>query len=111
MVDRDDDIRLGMRTSAITFGRFDVLAVALCYAVYLAGHGCGSATRARWASHYWAGSRSRSAAPPITCGSSATRERDRCFRAFLNNHWLGFAVFAGIAVDFAWRLKAWPRML
>ena len=38
-------------------------------------------------------------------------ERARCFRSFLNNHWLGFAVFAGIAVDLAWRYKAWPRAL
>ena len=40
-----------------------------------------------------------------------TRERSRCFRAFLNNHWLGFAIFAGIVIEFAWRLKSWPRML
>ena len=37
MVDRDDDLRLGMRTSAITFGRYDVLAVAVCYGLYFAG--------------------------------------------------------------------------
>jgi 4-hydroxybenzoate polyprenyltransferase len=39
-----------------------------------------------------------------------TRERDRCFRAFIHNHWLGFAVFAGIALDYAWRVKGWPRL-
>jgi len=39
-----------------------------------------------------------------------TRERDRCFRAFLSNHWLGFAVFAGIALDYAVRLNAWPLL-
>ena len=39
-----------------------------------------------------------------------TRERDRCFRAFLSNHWLGFAMFAGIALDYAVRLNAWPLL-
>jgi 4-hydroxybenzoate polyprenyltransferase len=38
-----------------------------------------------------------------------TRDRMRCFHAFLNNHWLGFAIFAGVAADFAWRYNAWPR--
>ena len=40
-----------------------------------------------------------------------TRERNRCFRAFLHNHWLGLAVFAGIAADFAVRARAWPQSL
>jgi 4-hydroxybenzoate polyprenyltransferase len=39
-----------------------------------------------------------------------TRERERCFRAFLSNHWLGFAVFAGVALDYAVRMHAWPRL-
>jgi len=110
MVDRDDDLRLGMRTSAITFGRFDVLAVALSYAVYFAGMA--------WVGHYiklgtayWAG---LAVAVLFACYHVwliRTRDRDRCFRAFLNNHWLGFAVFAGVVADHALRLKAWPRFL
>ena len=39
------------------------------------------------------------------------RGRDGCFKAFLHNHWLGLAVFAGIALDYAVRLSAWPRTL
>jgi 4-hydroxybenzoate polyprenyltransferase len=107
MVDRDDDLRIGMRTSAITFGRFDVLAVALCYAAYIAGMvwigrvmGLGplyfvgllvAVGCAAW--HLW-----------LIRG----RERDRCFRAFLHNHWLGLAVFAGTLADYAIRAGAWP---
>jgi 4-hydroxybenzoate polyprenyltransferase len=110
MVDREDDRRLGLRTSAIFFGRFDVAAVMLCYAVYLAGMAA--------IGHYWR------AGPIYYAGLGAaalctlwhfwlirTRERDRCFRAFLHNHWLGLAVFAGIAVDFAVRARAWPQTL
>ncbi len=88
MVDRDDDLKLGLKTSAITFGRFDVLVVMLCYAVYLAGL-------------TWIG-RERQMGPLYYVGVLAAslialwhyrliRKRDRagCFRAFLGNHWLG----------------------
>ena len=108
MVDRDDDLRLGMRTSAITFGRFDVLAVALCYAAYIGGM-------------VWVG-RAMDLGPIyfvgllVAVGCAAWhlwlirgRERDRCFRAFLHNHWLGLAVFAGTVADYAIRARAWPR--
>ncbi len=108
MVDRDDDAKLGMRTSALTFGRFDVLAVALCYAIYLGGMA--------WVGHllqfgvnYWFG---LAVALILACYHLTlirTRERQRCFRAFLSNHWLGFAIFAGVALDAVIRLKAWPR--
>jgi 4-hydroxybenzoate polyprenyltransferase len=110
MVDRDDDLRLGLRTSAITFGRFDVAIVALCYALYLAGMA-------------WAGWRVRlgwvyDAGLVVAAGIAAYhvwlirgRGREACFRAFLHNHWLGLAVFVATALDYAVRLKAWPRML
>ncbi len=108
MVDRDDDIRLGIRTSALTFGRFDVAAVAACYAVYLAGMawvggelGFGAA--------YWAGLALAAALAVYHLWLIRTRDRTRCFRAFLGNHWLGFAVCAGVVADFALRQGAWPR--
>jgi 4-hydroxybenzoate polyprenyltransferase len=110
MVDRDDDLRLGLRTSAIAFGRYDVFAVMLCYAIYLGGM--------TFVGHYW------SAGPIYYAGLVVAlacalwhfklirkRDRDGCFRAFLHNHWLGLAVFAGIALDFAVRAKAWPQTL
>ena len=110
MVDRDDDEKIGMRTSAITFGRFDVAAVGLCYAGYIAGM-------------VWVGSL-MNLGPLYYLGLLAAlgcaawhlalirgRDRERCFRAFLHNHWLGFAVFAGTAADYAVRAGAWPRTL
>ena len=102
MVDRDDDLRVGIQTSAITLGRYDVTAVMLFYAVYLASWtvlgrtlGLGlwflagiaaAAVQALW--HY-----------TLIRG----RTREGCFKAFRLNHWLGFAVFAGTAIDLALR--------
>jgi 4-hydroxybenzoate polyprenyltransferase len=107
MVDRDDDLKLGLKTSAITFARFDVLVVMFCYAVYLTGL-------------TWIGSE-RQMGPLFYVGVLAAslialwhyrliRKRDRadCFRAFLGNHWLGFAVFAGIVADYSVRLHRMP---
>jgi 4-hydroxybenzoate polyprenyltransferase len=108
MVDRDDDVRIGIRTSALTFGRFDVAAVAICYAVYVAGMAWVGA-RYALGPLYYAG---LAAAAAIALGHLRLirdRDRTRCFRAFLGNHWLGLAVFAGVAADFAVRLQRWPR--
>jgi len=97
MVDREDDLKIGIRTSAITFGRYDVLAVMLCYAASLclialvgwqAGLGKGFA-----------------AGLLLACGMALyhwrlirTRERMACFAAFRHNNWLGAAVFAGVVL-------------
>jgi 4-hydroxybenzoate polyprenyltransferase len=110
MVDRDDDVRLGLRTSAIAFGRFDVAAVLFCYVVYLAGM-VAVGVALRMGMLYYAG-----LAVALACAAYhgwliRNRERDRCFRAFRHNHWLGFAVFAGIALDYAVRFGAWPHTL
>ena len=102
MVDREDDLKIGIKTSAITFGRIDVAAVMASYALFLAmwlaaglqlGLGwpfalglLAAAGMAAW--HY-----------------TLIRDRDpaRCFTAFKHNHWLGFAVFAGTAAAYALR--------
>jgi 4-hydroxybenzoate polyprenyltransferase len=110
MVDRDDDRRLGLRTSALTFGRFDVAAVACCYAAYFAGL-AWVAMLWKLGPLCWAGYALAAALAVYHLWLIRTRERERCFRAFLSNHWLGFAVFAGVALDFAVRLQAWPRNL
>ncbi len=99
MVDRDDDIKIGIRTSALTFGRYDVLAVMLCYAATLlllavvgaqAGRGLwfnlGLAGAAGIAIYHYTLIRGR--------------QRDRCFRAFLHNNWFGATVFAGLVADY-----------
>lgn len=109
MVDRDDDLRIGIRTSAITFGRYDVVAVGICYAIFLAGVAWLMA-RIPLGPLFWVGFAAAVLLAIYHLWIIRGRDRDRCFHAFLNNHWLGFALFAGIAADFAWRLKAWPRL-
>ena len=110
MVDRDDDIRLGLRTSALTFGRFDVLAVAVCYVVYLAGM-AWIGWYLKFGFGYWIGLAIASLIAVYHVWLIRTRDRDACFRAFLGNHWLGLAVFAGVVADYAVRLRAWPDAL
>jgi len=110
MVDRDDDRRLGLRTSALAFGRFDVIAVAVCYAVYFAGLAWVAVTW-KLGAIFWTGYALACALAVYHLWLIRTRERERCFRAFLSNHWLGLAVFAGVAMDYAIRLHAWPTRL
>ncbi|HEX4598762.1 MAG TPA: 4-hydroxybenzoate octaprenyltransferase [Burkholderiaceae bacterium] len=100
MVDRDDDVKLGLRSSAILFGRADVALVALSYATYLA---------AMAALAWSAGAGPGFAAGWLVAAGCAVyhvllirqRRRDACFRAFLHNHWLGLAIFAGTVAGFA----------
>jgi len=97
MVDRDDDLRIGMRTSAIAFGRFDVAAVMACYALYLASWAAlGAHLGLGWPA--FAGI----AAAAVLAAWHYTLIRDRsrngAFRAFKLNHWVGFCVFAGVAL-------------
>lgn len=106
MVDRDDDLKIGIKTSAITFGRFDLLAVLLSYLLYLI---------------IWLNvlssqlNRAQSAIYSIALGLALLqalwhiwlirkRQRDDCFKAFRLNHWLGFTVFAGIVASYAAQL-------
>ena len=103
MVDRDDDLKIGMKTSAITFGRYDVLAVLLSYFLYLF----------IWVNVLLAQlNHARAAIYTIAVGLAAVqalwhvwlirkRQRDDCFKAFRLNHWLGFTVFVGIATSYA----------
>jgi 4-hydroxybenzoate polyprenyltransferase len=98
MVDRDDDLRIGMKTSAITLGRFDVAAVMLCYLIYLA---IWAAALTAWAqSAIYLLALALALLQALWHGwLIRKRERDDCFRAFRLNHWLGFTVFAGIALS------------
>ena len=100
MVDRDDDLKIGIRTSAITFGRFDVAAVMLCYGAALAIIlVCGWHLGLR----YWFVAGIAVAAVIALYHYTLIRGRDRmaCFAAFRHNNWLGAAVFAGVALDYA----------
>jgi len=100
MVDRDDDLRIGMKTSAITLGRFDILAVMAFYAIFLGGWWARLQEQAfGWP---W-GVALLVAAAQVAWHFQLIRNRTRkgCFKAFRLNHWLGATVFAGIAVGFA----------
>ncbi len=98
MVDRDDDLKIGMKTSAITLGRFDVAAVMAFYAAFLLSwwqlglsfglggwFSAGIALAALQALWHWHLIRDRT--------------REGCFKAFRLNHWLGATVFAGVVLD------------
>ncbi len=102
MVDRDDDLRIGIRTAAITFGRFDVAAVMTCYAFTLALL-AGVGAIERMGPAYYAGLAAAAAIAVYHYRLIRERERERCFRAFNHNNWLGAVVFAGVALDFALR--------
>ncbi|MDM0010963.1 4-hydroxybenzoate octaprenyltransferase [Variovorax sp. J22P168] len=102
MVDRDDDLRIGMKTSAITFGRFDVAIVMACYAMFLAiWAGIGAGRGLGWA--FAAGIAIAAAQAAWHWRLIRDRTREGCFKAFRLNHWLGFAVFAGVALGYALR--------
>ncbi len=100
MVDRDDDIKIGIRTSALTFGRFDVAAVMLCYAVTLGIYAAlGVALHFGWA--FWAGWAGALGCALYHYTLIRGRERMPCFKAFLHNNWLGGLLFVGIAAHYA----------
>ena len=109
MVDRDDDVRLGLRTSAIAFGRFDVAAVMGSYVVYLAGM-VAVGRVLQMGPYYYDGLFVALCFAAWHGWLIRTRTREGCFAAFLHNHWLGLAVFAGVAVDFAVHRSAWPEL-
>lgn len=98
MVDREDDIRMGSKSTAILFGRHDRLIIGILYVgvfalLTVAGH------MAALGIAYWIGL--LIAAALVAWEFTITRSRDRaaCFRAFLHNHWVGMVIFIGIAVD------------
>jgi 4-hydroxybenzoate polyprenyltransferase len=100
MVDRDDDLKLGLKTSAITFGRYDVAAVMFCYAATLLitlGVGWHYGLRGWFA----AGIAAAAGCAAYHYTLIRSRDRMRCFAAFRHNNWLGAAVFAGVALDYA----------
>lgn len=103
MVDRDDDLKIGIKTSAITLGRFDVAAVMLSYGLYLLIWTLALATLSGLALNvFYAAGLALAALQAVWHGWLIRhRERAGCFKAFRLNHWLGFTVFAGIALSYA----------
>ena len=98
MVDRDDDLRIGMKTSAITLGRLDVAAVLISYLIYLTIWSVALVSNRNTAIYLIA---------ILLAGGQALwhgwlirrREREACFKAFQLNHWLGFTVFSGVVLS------------
>lgn len=94
MVDKPDDLKIGIKTSAITFGDHDVLAVMLCYAVFiLIMAGVGVVEGLAWP--YFIGLAIAIGIALYHYTLIKNRDRPRCFKAFLHNHWLGLTVFVG----------------
>ncbi|GAA5185681.1 4-hydroxybenzoate octaprenyltransferase [Niveibacterium umoris] len=102
MVDRPDDLKIGIRTSAITFGRFDVAAVMMCYVATLGILACVGMYHQRglW---FHVGLLVAACIAIYHFTLIRSRERTHCFKAFLHNTWFGAAVFAGLAADYAAR--------
>lgn len=102
MVDRADDLKIGIKTSAISFGRYDLIAIALCYCATLALLGWVGWQRGLGLAFY--GGLATAAAIALY-HLWLIRERDpqQCFRAFLHNTWFGAAVFGGIALSYLLR--------
>ena len=101
MVDRDDDLKIGMKTSAITLGRWDVAAIAAFYLIYLAVWAWLLAPRvSAWP--LWTGLLLALAQVAWHVTLIKDRSREGCFKAFRLNHWLGFTVFAGVAASYVW---------
>ena len=98
MVDRDDDRRIGIRTSALLFGRYDVAAVMACYALFIATMVAIGVWR-RYGVFYHGGLAVAAAIAVLHYRWIRGRTREGCFEAFLGNNWIGAAVFLGIVLD------------
>jgi len=98
MVDRDDDLRIGIRTSAILFGRHDVLAVMVFYALFIASM-AAIGVWVHFGVPYFASLGIAAAIAVHHHRLIRERSREGCFKAFLHNNWIGAVIFAGIALD------------
>jgi 4-hydroxybenzoate polyprenyltransferase len=100
MVDKDDDVKIGIHTSAITFGRYDIAAVMLCYLANLTIITCVGKS---YGLGFWfeAGILGASLCAIYHYFLIRNRSREGCFAAFRHNNWLGFFIFIGIVLDFA----------
>jgi 4-hydroxybenzoate polyprenyltransferase len=100
MVDRDDDLKIGMKTSAITLGRWDVLAIAVFYGAYLAIWAwlLDAPERGQWFLGGLVGAAAQGVWHVLLIKD---RSREGCFKAFRLNHWVGFSVFVGLALSYS----------
>jgi 4-hydroxybenzoate polyprenyltransferase len=104
MVDREDDRRIGLKSSAILLGRYDVAGVLASHAIFLVM----MAAIGWWqllGVLYYAGLVIAAVLVYHQYRLIRARDRDGCFKAFLNNNWVGFAIFLGLAADLHFRLR------
>ncbi len=99
MVDKTDDLKIGIRTSAITFGQFDFMGVILCHGVFL-GMMIFIGLSQQMGIAYYAGLIAATGLIIYQYQLIKNRDPKYCFQAFLNNNWVGAAIFSGIALDF-----------
>jgi 4-hydroxybenzoate polyprenyltransferase len=100
MVDKEDDLKIGIKTSAITFGAYDVIAVMVCYAAFIGMMAVvGLALNLSWV--YFIGLTVASVIAVYHYSLIKNRERAHCFKAFLHNTWMGAAIFVGTALAFS----------
>ena len=100
MVDKEDDLKIGIKTSAITFGAYDVIAVMICYAAFIGMMAVvGLALNLNW--FYFIGLAVASVIAVYHYSLIKNRDRAHCFKAFLHNTWMGAAIFVGTALAFA----------
>ncbi len=102
MVDREDDLRLGLRTSAITFGKYDVAAIAVSYAILFISQ-IWVAQLADLSNYFLAGWFTALACAAYHLKLISTRKREECFAAFRHNNWLGGFLFLGIVLGLSLR--------
>ena len=102
MVDRDDDIHLGIHSSALFFGKYDVLAVMACYAaaLFILAYVGGLLHLGIW---YFACLQLAAGIAIYHYTLIRNRQREACFKAFLHNNWFGATVFAGLVLDYLTR--------
>ncbi len=99
MVDREDDVKIGIRTSAITFGSFDVAAVLVCHGIFLLIMlGSAKAFGLRWP--YYCALGIALFLALIQFRMISERDPQACFRAFHHNNWIGAVIFAGIVASY-----------
>lgn len=99
MVDRDDDLKIGIKSSAITFGRYDIAAVMMCYVLTLLLLAAAGAYL-QMNAYYYAGLVAASCTAVYHYFLIKNRDRKDCFKAFLGNNWFGLFVFGGVALNY-----------
>ena len=104
MVDRDDDVKLGLKSSAILLGRYDIAGVMIAHALFLLVM-AGVGYERQLGALYFAGLAVAAGLVGYQYRLIRERSREGCFKAFLNNNWVGLAIFAGLAFDLYFRVR------